>query len=373
MDKNIFASIEPDYEPLTEREASDILASAIGKLNNANRESANAHGRSHSSTREYPIEYTPQRRRGRNGKRIFLVAIAAVLVFSIVAYASTVINPDSPLLSYFGIDGNKPNGEEIRIAQDSSTIIDKFVENNGVTVHVKEAIGDRSTFYILFDVIAPKGVLKQGMQYHFENFDLSRKSLLTGVPLGSRGWSYHFSEPDEEGIVHIIAEASSDHQIDGKTVTLELKNLQRELTDEEIAQNIDHGDGESDEDTTAETVVEGIWKVSFKLDYRNNSRNLGIYKNLTVNGKTYILSDVWMSPLSLSLKANGDFALLDGELPTIIKMKNGRTFDVIADSLSSSWGDDGSGMKGIFEFPKIIDVTQVESISFGDYTHIVNK
>jgi hypothetical protein len=309
---------------------------------------------------------TSRGRHGRRGGRILAIAVAAVLAFGAVAFASTVIDPDSPLLTLFDPEGKPLTDDEVALAQAGGTVIDKSVEKDGMKVHVREAIGDKDSVYLLFDVTPPKGVAEPGAIYAFEHLALSPKSSLLAD--GSTGISGALSgELSEDGTIHFIMSANASGGVQGKTFTLGLKNLLRTP-----------GDDESEVYDPFETVVEGEWEVTFKLDYKDNSVALDADENVVIDGDSFRLNDVRISPLSLAYSLTHTagqiddtisiFDVLEEGLPVVVKMKDGTKYDMseIA-SQGGGWHGDNRTYRRIMQFNRVTDPEQIESISFGDY------
>jgi hypothetical protein len=518
MDKNIFDIVEPAYEPLSEQDELKILAAVTAKTGGADgmvgvdaSDSAGAAngtaeagltasgvsdgtvgagvamtdanvvdglgaGSGYVASGEASRERreTPRRRagsaksatrgaRGRHGRRIAVIAIAAVLAFGAVAFASTAIDPNSPLLAIFNMNGEELNEQKAQLIQSSGTLIGKTVEKNGVKIHVKEAIGDKDIVHLLIDVTLPEDVVEPGAQYRFDRMDLNEvTSLLTK----SSGMAYSYSpfndELSEDGTFTMIISATPFNGAQGKTLTLDLHDLQRapgtDVADENVL-NKDGGDSDgeissgageasesgtsslssgethdviegfeikSDDDgnfiesriTTDEdgniidyvsgpavdgevdgfidmnsgeydsfkTIIEGDWHVKFELDYVDNSVGLNVNEEFNIDGIPSRLTDVRISPLSLSytidtgnsmnvdassdsevlneLEASSDVLNKFGGLPVILKMKDGEEIDVTEMSGASM----GEGAKYTInkQFKLVIDPKQVESIMFGD-------
>lgn len=428
MDKNMFNIVEPDYEPLTEREEAGVLAAALAKAGGAGEaESAAEDARGVPEKRMRPTgtktrfgsDNARGKGRGKHGRRIFVIAIAAVLAFSAVAFASSVIDPDSPLLTLFDPNGKPPGENEIQLAQASGTVIDKTFEKNGLKVHVKEAIGDRDTVYLLIDVTPPEEAIEPGAEYTFERVDLRKKTIL---PYGGGSWSFEAGELTKDGTIPFIMSANAEGGVIG-TFTLDLKNLQRaskedlDRIEEQAAANeaanpdepelvTEMGlleiDGETIEyskttdedgniveyttkpsitgilesesyDNPFKTIVEDDWKVTFKLDYKDNSKDLNIDENITIDGASYRLHDVRVSPISFSYALEGEAVaeadVTEGaadplfDLPVLIRLKNGAEYDYRQEEVGGSAGRRGSTFHRVVQFPRIIDPAQIESIS----------
>ncbi|MDR1495650.1 MAG: hypothetical protein LBS67_01850 [Clostridiales Family XIII bacterium] len=503
MDKNKFGFgvIEPDYEPLTEREESRILEAALAKAGGAAdsivgadaQGSASANSLERSSADRRFAKTATRRSRGRRGGRVFAIALVAVLAFGAVAFASTVIDPDSPLLALFDPPGGQLSDDEVKLAQASGTVIDKVVEKDGLKIHVKEAIGDRDTVYLLFDVTPLKGVTEPGAEYGFERLFLEPKGIFASSSYGSAGWSYSYSKPSDDGTISFIACLNADGGVQGKTFILSLENLLRmpaedtagtestvpdesvavagdaasfadrtepegdekpmsrysqsesgdasgsssgeagngisvtregegivvkdddgtvlyegtetgaSVTDDgngivvkDAAGNIlyaenpaEDADASGDAETGAttsedgepvKTVLEGKWEITFKLDYKDNSRDLDVSADVGIDGSAYRLKDVRISPVSLSYTlvdktkaSTGKEGFLhdavERDLPLVIKLKDGSKYDSRDEGAQGAGGmaGDSSTYKFNTQFPRIIDPMQIESILFGDY------
>jgi hypothetical protein len=391
MDKNmrdatagLFDVTEPDCEPLTEREASHILAVALSKLtcgaeeSNSSAEIAAGAGNGEAAESPARVRTAGRKRRAgpvgcgaagkKRGGRISLIAGAAVLVFGVSVFASALIDRDSPLLALFAPEGRTLTESELQLAQASGTVIDQTAEKDGMKVHVKEAIGDRDNVYLLFDVTLSDGTAEPGARYMFERQLLRDMTLSPTSVIGSDSWG----EPSEDGTIPFTMLINAADGAPGKTFTLELEDLNR-ITGGEVD----------------EPVAEGVWEVTFKLDYTDNSKDLGMEGDVSINGVTYRLNDVRISPLSLSYtlarqsdeagKTEEDFSFLDNmrEFPVVIKLRDGREYNftegegVVEGPYrhigNSVWRSiNGNGFRNNIVFPHIMDPAEIESVRLGD-------
>jgi hypothetical protein len=468
MDKNVFDIVEPAYEPLTEQDELKILAAVKEKTGGANdtvgidgtggadaaetSEDGIALGRRRASKgRTGSAKPATRSGRGRHGRRIAVIAVAAVLAFGAVVFASTSIDPNSPLLAMFGIDGTNEqqlSEHETQLIQSSGTLIGKTVEKNGVKIHVKEAIGDKDTVYLLVDVTPPKDAVEPDAEYQFERVSLKEATpSLLGSATTTFSSSSTSSRLSEDGTFPFIISATANNGVQGKKFTLELQNLQRvletnpgdegieggaahvgadessgfdnlpltvdetsgtdtltetygveiddngetieyKMTTDEDGNIIDYVSGPAvdgnmdgnlnmtsgEEENPFEIVIEGDWKVTFKLNHVDNSKFLNIDEKIDIDGDSYHLTDVRISPLSLSYdidegKAADDASLIEldklEELPVIIKMKDGAEYNLDEYQSGSSLISYNTTCTASIQFRKVIDPTQVESITFG--------
>jgi hypothetical protein len=321
------------------------------------------------------------------------------------------------------------------------------VTEDGITVTAKEAIGDRNNVYVLFDVTAENGKFEKGNGlYYFGKSDLD----IDGANGGAIGGSLTGSEPDENGVMHFVkaVNIASGARIQGKTVTLKLGKLYREPAnlDETIAsataekdtsenvadgngvtrnaatgneitgsvaagngiiKSVTAGNGTMDDANTGNaesgiapesyytTISDAEWDLSFKLDYKDSTVNLGIEKDIVVDGDSYRLSDVLISPLGLSFRIGGEKiaefrekanqglpANPDGNndvetkfirLPIIITMEDGSKLDSSADEnllneivVSLDIDKPNPSLEMYYKHNSILDPSRIQSIAIGD-------
>jgi hypothetical protein len=457
MNKNIFMGIEPDYEQITEREASDILAMAMAKLDGA---AGGADTATLADSRTEPtdgkvLRFTragrgaekPSARRGRLGRggRIAAIAIAAVLACSAVAFATGAIGFDSPLLAMLIHSGNmateeKLSGSELEIAQGIGTAINKSVTEDGITVTAKKAIGDRNNVYLLFDVTTANGKFEKGNGlYYFKKSDLD----IDGYD-GAMSETLAGGEPDENGVMHFAKAVNVDAgaRVQGKTVTFKLSKLYREpanideiiasvATEKDTVENVVNGNGvtgnasagneiagsvaagngtirsvtagngtiEDANDGSAEsgivledyytTISDAEWELSFRLDYKDSTVDLGIERDIVVDGDSYRLSDVLISPLGLSFRVGGEkiaehFQKTDQGaaknnddndvsekfiwLPITVTMDDGSTSEKLLNNTQTTLdiGTTNPRFEMYYKHNSIIDPSRIESIAIGD-------
>ena len=122
-------------------------------------------------------------------------------------------------------------------------------------------------------------------------------------------------------------------------------------------------------------TVEGKWEVSFKADYKNTTRTVYINKEVEMDGKRYVVRNLKISPLSLTVKLSNN--LVDNisdrdhnlNNQVSVKMKDGSTVEL------SNWGTSTNPLTSTINmiFLKPVDMEQVSSVIIAGIEVNINK
>lgn len=119
----------------------------------------------------------------------------------------------------------------------------------------------------------------------------------------------------------------------------------------------------------------GTWEVTFKADYKNATRTYNVNKIIEVEGKRYLIKELKISPISLTVKLNND--IIDniknrghnfyGAVSVV--MKDGSTVEL------SSWGTSTRPLTSTLNtiFQKPVDVNNIKSVIISGTEVTINK
>jgi hypothetical protein len=358
-------TVTPDYAPMTDAEADALLARVKDRV----QEDAAPH------------------RKGMRRSRVIALALAAALAIGTVSsYAADAMGLDAPLMNLLDPDTST---EKAALAAKSGVVIGESAAQGGITATAVEAVGDRDSVSILFE-IRSDAIVKGGL------YVFSRSDGSTGVNLdisGARasGGNWSFCNAEENGVVQFVYVAHTSYGLAGKHVTMTLDHFA-------------HVTGEDDEGYETEMIAEGPWVLRFKLDYKDASQNLHVNRVIPVDGETLRLKNVYISPFSLSFRLNApviaelsegvDRAFIDygkeddeedGEehgkwpgpdpidwvldnVPVSLTMDDGTVFNVSEDKAGCFIDVSGLRMNLHYDFGRILDPSKIASISIGEYT-----
>lgn len=122
-------------------------------------------------------------------------------------------------------------------------------------------------------------------------------------------------------------------------------------------------------------TIPGSWEVTFRADYKNATRTINVNKDIEIEGKRYLIRELKISPISLSVKLNNDIIdsikdrrhNFDGAVSVV--MKDGTTVEI------SNWGTSTrpliSTINTIFQKP--VDVDNIKSVIIAGTEVTINK
>ncbi|MBR0598006.1 DUF4179 domain-containing protein [Sinanaerobacter chloroacetimidivorans] len=360
---DIHEAVEIESLPLSEDEKARILEKTLVKA--GIREKMTEYAESESDgIREKMAQYAgsePERSRALLPRRRFRsLLLAGILVMAMftISFAAYYYQLDEKFLSYLGTRGD----EQTKVLNSSGVPIHKQVTNNGLTIDVKEIIGDQYSFYVLFDVIAPEGMILNREQYRF---DLERL-FVEGA--NSMGWSFD-QLPDgntKDNKISLVLSANVNEDLIGKPASLTFENFTTYHWDEET------------QDGTWLPLVDGQWKVDFTLDYKDLSQTITVGKDVDIFKGKSTFESISISPLSATvsvkgksvrefdrtpppLSSEGDLSDDLSQDDLTIGMKDGRT---ISKTRSTGCSVENDAMTKTYNFQEILDISQIDWIEF---------
>lgn len=293
---------------------------------------------------------------------VFVAAAALILAMASISFAAIALNVD--FLSFF----HPANQKDIDVLNAHGTLIDKQVTENGLTVDIREAIGDKNSVNIFFDIIAPEGMALDQSQYTFlQNYVQIDSPFHTGA-------GYHFTELEDSDLTDnkrsVILSLDTDGKLPGKTLSLSFQDFCVYKTEEEIAKIADLPERTEpgtpgDEYDVQKILVPGNWEISFPLDYTDNSITWNPKVEIPAKNGPLKIHEVCLSPLSISFTLKGPWQ--DGPDTEesyyenlAVQLKDGST------ALISSGGssNDGFGHLSLrYQFQQLIYPEDIESIT----------
>lgn len=206
-----------------------------------------------------------------------ILTTMVILLLTTTALATVYLGLDAKFLSFLKPSSN----EQAEFLANGAYVVDKQISNKNGTLDIKQVIGDSNLTYILMDFTAPEGTVLDASRYRFgdTNFDL-------GSGWQSTGFSLINDENPGDNKISIVANIMTKNSVMGEKLSLKLANLQ----------GADPFPGEF------KTVINGTWKTSFRLDFKECSTINHLNKNISMFGYDAMLKSVSVSPISISLK-----------------------------------------------------------------------
>lgn len=286
---------------------------------------------------------------------LIAAAVAACLMVT-TAFAARITGLDRRLLEFLGAGEQQA---EALIA--GAQVVDKTLKNKGSSLTVREVVGSGDNLYILLNFTAPQGTVLDAYDYRFGGG--------SHITFDHRnGWSFsgytklEDANPTDNSVDLVLRVTSDDVSADG-TVTLELEDLEKA-----------DGYGEP----YVSLGLPGRWKVSFPLEYTDCAKTQeGLWEPVTLYGQEAVVTEVSLSPLSVTVKGTGGTlkemveaarASEEGDwLPVTLHFRDGTSYTTskeAGDGYSSLMGRTQGGFYANWTFHQVIDLEQVERIEF---------
>ncbi|MCI8336893.1 MAG: DUF4179 domain-containing protein [Peptococcaceae bacterium] len=300
----------------------------------------------------------------------------------LVACAALFLALTVSAVAYFQLDEGfqkflKLDKDQNQLVEKAGTAINVEAENQGYRLVAKESIGDRNHLYVLLDLFAPEGTVLDAKDYAFRkfHFDLTNKNNISG---GSTVNQLPDDDPTDNKISFVFEIEASEELVDAD-IFLKLTGLI----------------GYNEEEEILYLDMDGDWDLNFPLRYEDVSQCF--QPNITVpfNGKEVQVTEIYLSPLSLSVTLKGEaIAEYDRTPPPLpSEIKTGE-FDIVdyEDTMErfpiKIILQDGSVLKGIrserveidedvltrsIQFDRVIEMSDIAAVEFLGENIYLNK
>jgi len=290
-------------------------------------------------------------------RRLLPVILIAILAMATISFAAVTTIIDPVFLTYL-----KPSyQEQIDALQNSAILLGQESSNNGYTVRARQAIGDKNTVYVLFDLIAEDGSVFDLPYYNFSSNNITIENSTPPFPfsfLGGHGMGYFIEQMEDEdpddNIRTFLLCLNSSKSLLNKKLKIQLEDI-----------CIYH-----DSEPFEETLINAQWNLEIPLDYEDASITTHPLKRVSFSGsdKSVFITSLRISPISITISAKGPgVSLYDtaqhaenstGDIE--ITLKDGTKVN----HNSSGTNTDGFSFSKDQTFSKIIDLREIESIRY---------
>lgn len=241
----------------------------------------------------------------KSRRRIWTMTAACILILAMVTVSFAAIALDKNFFTFF--NAHDQSGKEL--LENLGTLINKQVTDNGMTLNVREAVGDGNSVNILFDLTAPEGTLLNSDYYSFASawIDLPENK--------QKGAGYYFEQltddnPADNKITMMLC-YDTDANLSGKTMRFRFSNLMAPKSAEEIAMiqtlpQRDEPGTTADEYDSDKVVYPGTWEIQFPLNYKDASTVIKPKVDVKLLGGPCKITQARYSPISVSLTIKGD-------------------------------------------------------------------
>lgn len=318
--------------------------------------------------------------------RILLIA-AAVVAGAAVTAAASGVNLGGLFRGYFegGVSSDPVRKQtassltesQVGVLDKSGAVLNQSVTDNGTTITVKAAVSDKSSAYILLDVVAPEGTKLSRDDYSFEHaytvLDLS--DVHSSYSQTQKLYTLKDENPNDNKKSFVLEMGCHGFDMRNRKLQLTLSNFST-VREGKAVESFDH-------------VIEGTWKFNpFILESSIRSKELTVNRVIQfkpfVNPKasaevrakaakeTYqcTVKSISFSPFSAIVSFTGEAVTTKGDSFRVpddltVHLKDGTEIVVQYPSGGSATGKDSSNV-WLFETP--IDVNSVASLTLGDLT-----
>lgn len=277
----------------------------------------------------------------RPKRKPWVLGIACVLVLGMATVSFAAMALDRNFFDFFS--AKEPG--QMEMLGNMGSLIDKQVTDNGLTLHVKEAVGDSSAVNVLFDIIAPEGTVLDADYYNFSS------SFVDLPGSGAMGAGYYFEQlPDEnpaDNKLTMMLCYSTDTNLSGNTMRFRFSDLMTLKSAEEIdaiekLPPRDEPGTPGDAYDYSKVIVSGNWEIEFPLNYTDASKTVKTDKTVQLFGGVCNIKEVRYSPLSATMVIQGSAIKKADETPESFG-------DTVGINLESSSLEEASGEAGGFE------------------------
>lgn len=313
--------------------------------------------------------------------QIIAVAVVAVLLLSLgTAGATGALKSVGEVFA--GMFGASPT--QTKILNEMGHPVGVSATADGLTISVDAIIGDAACYAIVYSITPEDGVslplprLEEIEEEEREDPFLTHEVYTysfykDGMPDGTGIYEFYDADPSDPSI-QFVEKASYPEGVSKGTVKRTFENLS-------------YGNASSED---MDLVAAGPWKLTFSLDYEDNSITLATNQTISVKGETATVDTILISPLSVTIESSFDKVIdwekdLDSDpfasyedaplgraimaLPVSLTMKDGSVLDLSGNE-SSSIGDRGG--KTCYTrnccFPEILPLDTIESVTIGELT-----
>ena len=232
------------------------------------------------------IEYSKEEEKSltiiRRLRPSILIAAMLIFVLTTVTFATIYLELDTKFLNFL----NPSSNEQAEYLANGAYTIDKQIRKKNGTLDIKQVIGDDNTTLILMEFIAPKGTVLNKNHYRFEDTDISFGTGFAGYGIISLK-----DDNVNDNKISLVMRVKTNESLMGQKFHLKLTDLGSSST----------FPGE------LTTVLSGIWKTSFKLDFKNYSTDYKVDRTTKFFDYDATIKTISISPISIAIKLESPF------------------------------------------------------------------
>lgn len=297
-------------------------------------------------------------RLGKGGK-VLAASLAAVMIIGGSTYAAIQLVPS--LQHYFNIS----TPEQEKIAKDIAVSEDVKATCNGITTKITQLVGDKNGFFAEMTI---HGLNRFVDHVTFDDIEFGIKGVspedLT-YSIDSRTGGYNSDSDTLRVLWNVSYDKVNDQNfnINGKDITLTFRDM------------VSRADSSLD----AIPLQTGTWKLNWKMNYKDHTFTKDVNKEVEFMKSKLSWDSVSISPISVCCNfrviEQGPEHASDISPDYIdtsrvsVTMLNGMRYDSrFSDTTDIYWND-----RFVLFFNEIVDVNQIESITFNNQTIILHE
>ena len=242
--------------------------------------------------------------------------------------------------------------------------------SDGITISADAIMGDERNYVVIYSIrradgealgkvgTDSRGTLTLDGRYPTADFDQS----VDGAR-GQGGSAYFYDADPSDNAIQMVTQMTTDINLIGATTRTSFTSI---------------GTSDSSFGSTT-TIATGTWSLKFKLNYQSNATSLTPAGTLVLAGTSGSVQRVSVSPVGVSIDytvngtekapASGRWSPAYLDLGTItVSMKDGTSFSIPCGAGSSKEADGRTICQTGSFFDRIIDPSQVASVSFAGVT-----
>lgn len=252
---------------------------------------------------------------------------------------------------FIPIDPQAPEEEKEKAEYVNDIIPEEILPYNNADIYQEDNTGDKTGM-----IVDNLGFAEGNLCIRILREDFGNSSL------GDLYFENKNDADDRKYSVYSISEEYKDNQYD--YFIFDIKNMEELQNYDFVYNTLNKND-----------TIMGNWEVTFKADYKNATRTFNVNKKVEIEGKRYLVRELKISPISLTVKLNND--IIDN-LKSRGHNFNGAVSVVMKDGTAiemSSWGTSTNPLTSTLNmiFQKPVDVNNIKSVVISGIEVTINK
>lgn len=292
----------------------------------------------------------------RSRKKLrFATALIVICILTMSNVLAIHFGWHEKLIEYFNI-----REDQIGILENAVDTPEATISKNGITITVKQTLTDSMGIYALYEMSVPEDIeLSDDVIWKFDCFNATTEQIGADYSTSVSGTTIlEQSAHHRTALIYFLP----SEPIKNGSMQLRFRDL--------IHRKTTKVEEELDINEEVIPLVEGEWNLSWDFTYKDTSKHVTPNQLVSINGKESTITKVSVSPMSISLLAQGENIL---EAIVTVNFKDGSNIIYNAENNNSSFGsvlineDEMTYEYQLYyRFNQIINPDNVESITLGE-------